>query len=128
MEPLVGEPSPAATPRWKGAAFTYVRNCFAVRTAASSSGLAHAQPTFQPVHENVLPPDEMVTVRSRMPGERRERHVLTVEHEVLVDLVGHGEEVVLDTRARDHFELGAARTPCPSGCAASSAARGAYAA
>ena len=26
------------------------------------------QPTFQPVKENVLPAEEMVTVRSRMPG------------------------------------------------------------
>ena len=33
-----------------------------------SGGGAHAQPVFQPVIENVLPADEIVTVRSRIPG------------------------------------------------------------
>ena len=35
----------------------------AVRTAATSSGGAQTHPIFHPVNENVLPPDEMVTVR-----------------------------------------------------------------
>ena len=55
----------------------------------------HAQPIFQPVNENVLPAEEIVTVRSRMPGQRRQRDVLPLEHQVLVDLVGHRDEVVL---------------------------------
>ena len=44
------------------------RNCFTVRMASTSSGAAQSQPTFHPVHEKVLPPEEIVTVRSRMPG------------------------------------------------------------
>ena len=90
-----------------------------VFTAATRSGGAQTQPIFQPVHENVLPPDEMVTVRSRMPGHRRQRHVLAVEHEVLVDLVGDRDQVVLDAQPRDQLELVDARTPCRWGCAAS---------
>ena len=39
------------------------------------------------------------------PGERRQRHVLAVVDEVLVDLVGHGEEVVLDAEPGDQLEL-----------------------
>ena len=46
-------------------------------------------------------------VRSAMP-ERRQRDVLTVEHEVLVDLVGDGEDVALDADAGDGLELVAA--------------------
>ena len=71
-----------------------------MRTAVSSAGGALTQPIFQPVNENVLPADEIVTVRSRMPGKRRERDVLAVEHEVLVDLVGDRDQVVLDAQAR----------------------------
>ena len=40
----------------------------ALRTADTSAGGAVTQPTFQPVKENVLPAEPMVTVRSRMPG------------------------------------------------------------
>ena len=40
----------------------------AARTAATSSGGPCTQPTFQPVTENVLPADEIVSVRSAMPG------------------------------------------------------------
>ena len=40
----------------------------AVRTASTRSAGAQTQPIFQPVHEKVLPPDEIVIVRSRMPG------------------------------------------------------------
>jgi hypothetical protein len=40
----------------------------AVLTARTSSGGAQAQPIFQPVNENDLPPLEIVTVRSRIPG------------------------------------------------------------
>ena len=43
-------------------------NWCAARTAAASSGGAAAQPIFQPVSENVLPNDEIVIVRSRIPG------------------------------------------------------------
>ena len=45
-----------------------VTNWWTVRTAAARSGGAHVQPIFQPVRLNVFPAEEMVTVRSRMPG------------------------------------------------------------
>jgi hypothetical protein len=41
----------------------------AVRTAATNEGVPVTQPIFQPVNENVLPADEIETVRSRMPGK-----------------------------------------------------------
>ena len=44
------------------------RNCLAARTAATSGGGPLAQPTFQPVKENVLPDEEIVSVRSAIPG------------------------------------------------------------
>ena len=45
-----------------------VMNCFAPRTAPTSSAGPQAQPIFQPVNENVLPIDEIVSVRSAIPG------------------------------------------------------------
>ncbi len=38
------------------------------RAADTSSAGPVAQPTFQPVNENVLPAEPRVSVRSRMPG------------------------------------------------------------
>src|ERR1035441_10977547 len=43
-------------------------NCLVVLTAVTSSGAALTQPIFQPVNENVLPAELIVTVRSRIPG------------------------------------------------------------
>ena len=54
--------------RWKGAPLVNVRCCLTVWTAWIRSDFAWAQPTFQPVVPNDFPPDEMVTVRSAMPG------------------------------------------------------------
>ncbi len=45
-----------------------VRYCLAVRVAATSAGGPTAQPVFQPVTENVLPSEEIVSVRSAIPG------------------------------------------------------------
>ena len=39
-----------------------------MRTAATSGAGPHAQPVFQPVTENVLPSEEIVSVRSAMPA------------------------------------------------------------
>ncbi len=39
-----------------------------MRTAGRAAGHRIAQPIFQPVNENVLPPLEIVTVRSAIPG------------------------------------------------------------
>ena len=41
----------------------------AVRTAVTSGSGPQAHPTFQPVKASVLPADEIVTVRSAMPGK-----------------------------------------------------------
>jgi len=40
----------------------------AVRVASTSGAGPHAQPIFQPVVLNVLPPLEICRVRSAMPG------------------------------------------------------------
>ena len=39
-----------------------------MRAAATSAPGPHIQPIFQPVVLNVLPPEEMVNVRSAIPG------------------------------------------------------------
>ena len=75
------------------------------------------QPIFQPVKENVLPAELTVTVRSRMPGKLRDRDVLAVEHQVLVDLVGDDDQVALDGQLGDGGELVAGEDRCRSGCA-----------
>ncbi len=78
----------------------------AARTAATSSAGPCTQPTFQPVTENVLPAEEMVSVRSARPGSDRHRHVRTpVEHHVLVHLVGDDDGVVLGGQRADEREL-----------------------
>ena len=51
-----------------GAPEVKVVNCLAVLTARTRSGAAQIHPTFHPVNENVLPPLEMVSVRSRIPS------------------------------------------------------------
>ena len=47
---------------------TYVRNCLTARTAATASAGPLTHPTFHPVVEKVLPAEEMVRVRSHIPG------------------------------------------------------------
>ena len=59
----------------------------------------------QPVMLKVLEKPEMVMVRSRHAGQGGEGDVLgAVVEEVLVDLVGEDEEVVLDGERGDGFE------------------------
>ena len=53
------------------------------------------QPIFQPVNENVLPAELIDTVRSRIPGSEAIGRCSPVEDQVLVDLVGDHEQVVL---------------------------------
>ena len=45
-----------------------MRNCLAVWTAETSARGPVAQPIFQPVNENVLPDEEIVSVRSAIPS------------------------------------------------------------
>ena len=74
--------------------------------ASVSSAGARIQPMRQPVTLNVFDAPLMVTVRSRMPGQRGQRHVLALEPDVLVDLVGDRQDVVLDAEIADRLELG----------------------
>ena len=86
---------------WNGAPLTYVRNCFTVRTALVSAAGAATQPIFQPVTLKDLPALPTMTVRSRMPGQSRDRDVpAAIEDKVLVDLVCDDDEVVPRWRAR----------------------------
>ena len=41
----------------------------------------------------------------RHPGERRQRDVLALVHEVLVDVVGERDDVVLDAQRRDELQF-----------------------
>ena len=63
-----GRASAFATAGWNGPLPTNVRNCLTARTAATSSVGPCTQPTFHPVTEKVLPAEEMVSVRSAIPG------------------------------------------------------------
>ena len=63
-----GSPSPAATAGWKGPEPTKVRNCLSDSAAETASAGPVSQPTFQPVTENVFPPEPIVSVRSAIPG------------------------------------------------------------
>ena len=84
----------------------------------TSSGGAVIQPIFQPVVLKVLPPDEMVTVRSRRTRQGGDRHVRRLEHQVLVDLVGHDDGVVAVGELDDQLERLGREARIPSGCAA----------
>ena len=91
----------------------------AVRTAATSSADAVTQPTFQPVNENVLPAEEIDTVRSRMPGSVATGMCAPVVHQVLVDLVGDHQQVPLQASSAIAVSSAAGEHRCRSGCAAS---------
>ena len=70
-----------------------------MRTAAISGAGPQAQPIFQPVNEKVLPGRRDGDGALGHAGQRRQRDVLVaVEDEVLVDLVGDREHVVLDAQ------------------------------
>ncbi len=68
-----GSASASATAYWNGPDATYVRNCWADRTAVTRSAVT--QPTFHPVKEKVFPALPMVTVRCRI-REGGQRQVL----------------------------------------------------
>jgi hypothetical protein len=77
----------------------------AVRTAATRSGDPQAQPTFQPVKREGLAGRRDGDGPIGHAGVRRQRPVLTVEHDVLVDLVGHGQQVTLDAELCNRRQL-----------------------
>ena len=81
----------------------------------TSSAGAVIQPIFQPVVLNVLPPEEMVTVRSRAPGSVAIGTCARTEGEVLVHLVGDDDRVVPMRELDDRLEHLAARAPMPVG-------------
>ena len=73
-----------------------MRNCLTALISVISSAGPSAQPIFQPVAENVLPAEEIRTVRSRMPGNVGQRQVLgVVEGQMLVHLVADHQHIVL---------------------------------
>ena len=77
-----------------------------MRTALTSGAGPHSQPIFQPVVLNVLPPLEMTERALAHAGQRGHRDVLgTVEHEVLVHLVGEHQQIVLDREVGDELHL-----------------------
>lgn len=71
----------------------------------TSSGLAVIQPIFQPVSENVLPAAADGDRALPHAGEGREGDVLALEDEVLVDLVGHDQEVAFARERGDGRQL-----------------------
>ena len=75
------------------------------RTAASRGPGPLTQPTFHPVKENVLPPEEMVSGSFRHAGQGGQRDVGALEDQVLVDLVGHGQEVTVAAQLGDLRQL-----------------------
>jgi hypothetical protein len=84
------------------------------------AGGAQIQPIFHPVTEKVLAADEMTTVRSRIPGNVASGTVRPVVDEVLVDLVGDRDEVVLDAQRSATSSSSLSVNTLPSGCAGSS--------
>ena len=77
----------------------------AVRTAVTSSAGPH-DPADLPAGEAERLAGRADRERALgHAGERAQRSVLAVEHEVLVDLVGDRDEVVLDAHACDRLEL-----------------------
>ena len=70
-------------------------------------GGAITQPTRQPVTEYVFDSELIATVRSRMPRNRGQRDVLAGIDDVLVDVIGEGDDVVGVAEPGDHLELGA---------------------
>ena len=88
----------------------------AVRAAATSGAGPHSQPIFHPVVLNVLPPEEIVSVRSAIPGSVASGTCDGAgEHEVLVDLVGDDDQVVIDGQLGDHAPARAASNTLPVG-------------
>ena len=107
--------SAAAPAYWNGVAPANVMNCLAARTPATSDAGPVAQPTFQPVTLNVLPERGDRQRALGHPGQRGERDVLEpVEHQVLVDLVGDRDQVVLAAR-RSAIVSSSARGQHPAG-------------
>ena len=72
------------------------------------SGAAIVQPMRQPVTEYDFDIERMDTVRIGHAGQRRQRHVLALEHDVLVDVVGERDDVELHAQRGDELELVAA--------------------
>ena len=85
---------------WSGAAAPTVRKSWTRRIPTDSSGEAIVQPIRQPVTEYVFDIEWMRHGPLGHPGQRRERDVLALEDDVLVDVVGERDDVVLDGTGR----------------------------
>ena len=64
------------------------------------------QPIRQPVTEYVFDIESIDDRPLGHPGQGRQRDVLAVVDDVLVDVVGQGDDVVLLAEAGDELELG----------------------
>ena len=113
-------PSAAAAACWSGVPPANVRYCLTPRTAATSSARP-ARPADLPAGERErLAEREIVSVRSAIPGQRRERDVLAVVDQVLVDLVGDARSRSCSTQtAASASSSPRVEAPGRSGCAAS---------
>ena len=83
-----------------GAAAPTVRKSCTRRMPTDSSGEAIVQPIRQPVTEYVLDIEWIADGPLGHARERRQRDVLTLVDEVLVDVVGEGDDIVLDAQRR----------------------------
>ena len=73
-------------------------------------------PTFQPVSEKILPAEPILTVRSRMPGRAISGTMaVTVEDDMLPDLVADRDRVELDAERGEQVEVGSAERRSPVG-------------
>ena len=89
-------------------------------TSLINSGVASAQPIFHPVAENVLPAEEIRTVRSRIPGKGGQWQVFgVVEGQVLIHLVADDQDIVLHRQLRDRAEIGSIQHRARWDCAVS---------
>ena len=102
---VAGSRAPTTAAAWSGAAAPTVRKSWTRRMPTVRSGGAIVQPMRQPVTEYVFDIEWIETVRSAMPGQRRERDVLALEDDVLVDVVGEGDDIELDAQRGDELEL-----------------------
>ncbi len=94
---------PTAHASWSGAAVPTVTKSWIFWIPSVSGAGATIVPIRHPVTLYVFDIPLMVTVRSAR--ERRQRNVLALVEDVLVDLVGDGDEVVLEADVRHDLEI-----------------------
>ena len=103
---VVSNAIPIAPAACSGAGAPTVRKSWTLRIAyVNSAGRRNRVPEPPPRQLKVFDNPEMVTVRSRIPGQRRQHVVPARVPDVLVDLVGDRDHVVLLTELGDQRDL-----------------------